>query len=324
VNTRADLFGGFANEGPATAGSYGIPPQGFRLPGETRLGPVKLQVADLGKSLSFYESVLGLRTVAQHDGHVSLGVEDETNLLVQLIENRAARPATRRGKLGLFHFAILLPDRVALGAFMQHLFDIEVSPGAADHLVSEALYLYDPDGLGIEVYADRPRDAWRRQGRELQMSSDPLDLDDLAGAAKGLRWAGMPAGTVMGHVHLHVGDLEESEIFFSEALGFDRTVWSYPGALFLAAGGYHHHLGTNIWAGPAATRPGPVDARLLEWTIEVPDDKAISDASASLAATGYRAEPHGGELVTEDPWGTAIRLRAATTRAISATAVRGS
>jgi catechol 2,3-dioxygenase len=250
-----------------------------------------------------------MRTVEHDNGHLSLAVQGEHSVLVELIENRDARPATRRGKLGLFHFAILLPDRLALGAFVQHLSDIDVSPGAADHLVSEALYLYDPDGLGVEVYADRPRDAWWRVGRELKMSSDPLDLDDLARAAEGRRWAGMPAGTVMGHVHLHVGDLEEGEIFFSEALGLDRMVWTYPGALFLAAGGYHHHLGTNIWAGRHAARPGPDDARLLEWTIELPDENAIIGASASLEGAGYRAERSGKELVTEDPWGTAIRLR---------------
>ena len=323
ANMTADRFGRSANWEPATAGSYGIPPRGFRLPGETRLGPVKLQVADLGRSLAYYESVLGLRTVAHKDRHVSLGMQGETMVLVELVENRDVKPATRRGKLGLFHFAILLPDRLALGAFVQHLSDIDVSAGAADHLVSEALYLYDPDGLGIEVYADRPRDAWRRTGRELKMSSDPLDVDDLVRAAEGQRWAGMPGGTVMGHVHLHVGDLEESEIYFSEALGFERMVWSYPGALFLAAGGYHHHLGTNIWAGRDAARPGPEDARLLEWTIELPDEKAISDASASLDASGYVAKHSGTELVTEDPWGTAIRLRVSPSGAIHANANRG-
>jgi catechol 2,3-dioxygenase len=288
-----------------------VPPRGFRLPAETRLGPVKLQVADLGRSLAFYESVLGLRAVERNDGRVSLGVQDEQRVLVELIEHPGAHQARRRGRLGLFHFAILLPDRSALGTFVQHLADIDLAAGAADHLVSEALYLYDPDGLGIEVYADRARDTWRRTGRELMMASDPLDLDDVTRAAGGQRWAGMPARTVMGHVHLHVGDLDEAEGFFSEALGFDRMVWRYPGALFLAAGGYHHHLGTNVWAGPDAPRPGPDDARLLEWTIELPDENAISGASASLDAAGYRTEASSGELVTEDPWGTAIRLRSA-------------
>ena len=180
--------------------------------------------------------------------------------------------------------------------------------------MSEALYLRDPDNLGIEVYADRPRDTWQRTGRELMMAADPIDAAGLMQAAGDTPWAGMPPGTTIGHVHLHVGDLEAASDFFSETLGFDRTVWRYPGALFLGAGGYHHHLGTNTWAGTDATPPHDDDARLLEWTIEVPDEASLASLEDSIGRGGSAAErdaSNGSELVTRDPWGTHIRVRVA-------------
>ena len=139
----------------------------------------------------------------------------------------------------------------------------------SNHLVSEAVYLSDPDGLGIEVYADRPRGTWQHEGRQLVMATEPLDVEDVVRAGGGEPWSGMPAGTTLGHVHLFVGDLDAAARFYHEGLGFDKTVWSYPGALFLSAGGYHHHLGTNTWA-VGAVPAGEGDARLLEWEIVLP------------------------------------------------------
>jgi catechol 2,3-dioxygenase len=175
--------------------------------------------------------------------------------------------------------------------------------------VSEAFYLQDPDDLGIEVYADRPRDAWRRKGRQLMMATDPVDTDALVNAAGGTSWQGMPRGTVMGHVHLHVATIDASDRFFSQALGFDRIVWSYPGALFLSAGGYHHHLGTNTWAGPGARPTATDEAGLIEWTIELPDAKELDAVAQSLATAGHASRREGHDVLTADPWGTAIRLR---------------
>ena len=209
-----------------------------------------------------------------------------------------------------------MPDRASLGRFVRHLGEIHTRFGSADHLVSEALYLHDPDNLGIEVYADRPRSTWQRLGRELKMAVDPLDIPALIRLAGDAPWTGMPAGTVMGHVHLHVADIDAASAFFSDALGFDRMVWSYPGALFLGAGGYHHHLGTNIWAGPGAMPPSPEDAQLLEWTIDLPHAQAMAAASRSLARAGAAADEvvRSGpqrSVLTRDPWGTSIRLRIA-------------
>jgi catechol 2,3-dioxygenase len=220
---------------------------------------------------------------------------------------RSARPVPRRGLLGLYHFAILLPDRASLGRFVAHLGEIGAYAGMSDHFVSEAVYLTDPDGLGIEVYADRPRDAWKYDERQLYMTTNHLDVDDLVRAAGGERWQGMPAGTVLGHVHLYVGDIGKAEAFYHQALGFDKVVWSYPGALFMSAGGYHHHLGTNTWASgaPSAT---DADARLLAWEIIVPTRKDAEDAAQHVGKAGYPVKEENGEWTLTDPWGTSLRL----------------
>lgn len=294
---------------PGVESGYGRRPRGYRLPDATKLGIVRLQVADLARSLDFYRDVIGLGVVDRSSERATLAPHGDAAPTVEIIGRAGSTPVPRRGRLGLFHFAILLPDRADLGRFVTHLSKLGVRPGAADHLVSEALYLQDPDGLGIEVYADRPREAWRRNGIELVMETKPLDMFDLVRAAGEKPFTGMPAGTVIGHVHLHVGDLEEGSAFFHEALGLDTMVWTYPGALFLSAGGYHHHLGLNTWAGPGAPPPRPDDARLIEWEILVPSSADAAAATLSLEAGGYaatRAEP--GWLV-KDPWGTTVRLR---------------
>ena len=312
-STTRDIFGMADGAEPAESGSYGRPPRGFRLPATTRLGQVHLQVADLTRSVSFYQDVLGLRFVDGSGPSAVLAAHGDDSPLVELRELPGARPVPRKGGLGLYHFAILLPDLPSLGRFVRHLDEIGVRAGAGDHLVSESFYLQDPDNLGIEVYADRPRSTWRRVGRELMMATDPVDVGALLQAAGEARWTGAPAGTTMGHVHLHVGDLEQADAFYSEAVGFDCTVWHYPGALFLAAGGYHHHLGTNTWAGPDATPPEADDARLLEWTVVLPDGASLSSAEESLTSSGYATERGGGsdgssDVLTRDPWGTQLRL----------------
>lgn len=307
-----DIFGAGNAVEPATPGTYGQQPAGYRLPAATRLGRVVLQVADVTRSLQFYEQTLGLRVVHRDGSRAALAAHGDDRPLVELVERSGVR-AAGQGLLGLYHFAILVPDRATLGRFVRHLAERGVRAGAGDHLVSEAFYLRDPDGLGIEIYADRPREAWTRQGRELMIATDPVDLEGLIAAAGETTWTGMPSGTVIGHVHLHVGDLAQGSAFFSDALGFDRMTWRYPGALFLGAGGYHHHLGTNTWAGPGARAPDEGDARLFEWTIEVPTAADVAAAAQSLTTAGQPLETTGGEARTRDPWGTAIVLRAVNT-----------
>jgi catechol 2,3-dioxygenase len=285
--------------------AYGIAPPAGSLPADTRPGTVRLQVAELHRSLAYYTGVLGLRHLAAAPGTATLGAGDEP--LVELVERAGAQPVPRRGRLGLYHFALLLPDRPSLGRFLAHLAALGVAAGSADHAVSEALYLTDPDGLGIEVYADRPRDRWRVAGRELAMTTEPLDLADLHRAAGGESWSGMPPGTSVGHVHLFVGSLEQAEAFYHAALGFDKVVWSYPGALFFSAGGYHHHLGTNTWAAGAAPADEG-DARLLQWQLVVPDTTDAEAAAQRLRAAGYRPDGDGADRLVTDPWGTTLRI----------------
>jgi catechol 2,3-dioxygenase len=279
------------------------------LPHNTRLGPVHLQVADLDRSVGYYERVLGLRASVQSSGAVSLGVGDNEPSLVHL-HGGAHLKAARRGAFGLYHFAILLPDRGALGRFAGHLGRLGVRAGAADHRVSEAFYLYDPDGLGIEVYADRPRSTWQYRGGELVMTTDPLDVEDLAAAAGGHQWDRAPNGTTMGHVHLAVGDLREAERFYSGALGFDKTVWSYPGALFFSAGGHHHHLAANTWsAGPGAAAD---EARLLAWELQLPDRQDLEATIRRMTNAGYAvAENQAGDRRVVDPWGVTVAIQLA-------------
>ncbi|MFA5551149.1 MAG: VOC family protein [Trueperaceae bacterium] len=290
------------------AAPAGIAPRAQRLPADTSLGRVRLQVADLEHSLAWYQSVLGLKLLEREANAATLGTHADEPL-VELRELAGARPVPRRGRLGLYHYALLLPDRPSLGAFLSHLAQTGERAGASDHLVSEALYLNDPDGLGIEVYADRPRDEWSVQSREIQMATIPLNAADLALSARNTPWEGMPAGTKMGHVHLHIGDIDVAEEFYHHGLGFDKVVWSYPGALFLSAGGYHHHLGLNTWA---ATSPGAGqdDARLLDWEIALPSQADVEAAGASLAAAGHQATADGNALQATDPWGTTVRLLA--------------
>jgi catechol 2,3-dioxygenase len=289
--------------------AYGIAPTGYRLPETTRLGRVTLQVADLERSLAFYQEVLGMRVVTRGAGFAALGAERGETPLLELRERGGVAPVARRGLLGLYHFAILLPDRAALGRLLRHLAELGVRAGSADHLVSEAIYLTDPDGLGIEVYADRPRETWRLNGRELAMATDPLDVEELIRTAGADRWSGMPAGTVIGHVHLHVGDLDQAAVFYHQGLGFDKMVWNYPGALFLGAGGYHHHLGTNTWA-KGARPASDEDARLLEWEVLVPTGKDAAAALDSLVGIGVSVERVADGGTARDPWGTPVRVRA--------------
>lgn len=293
----------------ALPGSYGRAPAGYRLPQDTRLGAVELQVSNLVRSLEYYQQLLGLAVMAQDNETVSLAGVGATEPLVILREVPGTLPVARGSRLGLYHFAILLPDRATMGRFVTHLSEIGARAGSSDHLVSEALYLQDPDGLGIEVYVDRPRHEWRRADRELLMATNALNLADLVRAAHGAPWTGMPVDTVMGHVHLHVGELAAADAFYAEGLGFDRMVWRYPGALFLGAGGYHHHLGTNSWAG-GAVAPRAQDAKLLGWTIVLPSASDVVELSAHLRSRGIAAtdEPTGVRLA--DPWGTPLRVRA--------------
>ncbi|ALW85228.1 hypothetical protein AUC43_09050 [Hymenobacter sedentarius] len=287
-----------------------------QLPAAIRIGTVHLVVADLSRSLAFYQDVLGfqlLRRVPAADGQAAgaeLGVAGSGQVLVALYEQPGARPVPRRGRLGIYHFAVLLPTRADLGRFLRHAQAQGVHVGSSDHLYSEATYLTDPDGFTVEVYRDRPRSEWRVTDEgEIQSALDPLDVRGVLQAAGDTPWQGLPAGTTIGHLHFYTGSLPEAAAFYHQALGLDIVTWSLPGALFVSAGGYHHHLGLNVWAAgsPAATDE---DARLLHWELWLPDAGSRDAAAQRLQQAGYpAAATPEGPMVT-DPWGIRLLLRA--------------
>lgn len=263
------------------------------LPADAHIGQVSLTVRDLDRSLLFYREVLGFAESRRSGRVLTLAAEGGRTVL-ELHERTTAIPKPRRSA-GLYHFAILVPSRAALGRSLRRLADNHWPiSGAADHLVSEALYLEDPDGLGIEIYRDRPRDTWRHSAvGELAMASDPLDLPSLyeePGAES--PWIGLDAGTVIGHVHLQTSHLDAAEAFYCGRVGFAPVVRSYPGALFVAAGAYHHHLGLNTWAGIGAPPPPENAVGLRAFTIESPALRSedIGDEAAGVTVSLVTSE----------------------------------
>lgn len=285
----------------------GIQPAKFRRPSTSHVGRVRLAVSDLAKSIIFYTRVIGLVVLNQSDPLVQLGVTGDSQILLELEQVPGVHPIDRRDRLGLYHSAFLLPNRESLSSFVAHLVDQGIHFGSGDHLYSEAIYLVDPDGLSVEVYADRPRDQWIYEGLEIVSATNPIDFDGLL-ALPHQQWKAAPAGTVIGHVHLYVGDLDQAAGFYHATLGFDIVTWRYPGALFMSAGGYHHDLAVNIWAAgspPASSS----DARLLFWELILPNAEARSRAEESLAAAGYKYTPVAtGDPGYTDPWGIQVSL----------------
>ena len=289
---------------------HGVRPKGYRLPEATHLGRVRLQVADLARSLSFYEKVLGMRVVRRTSDSVSLGPHGEDREIVHLRQLTGARSVPKRGLLGLYHFAILVPSRADLArALRRFVASGTVLQGAADHGVSEALYLADEDGNGIEIYRDRPREQWPVVAGELRMGAEPMDLDALlseAGPADSP--AGLAPATVIGHVHLHISRLEEAHAFYVGVLGFELMQRYGPSALFVAAGGYHHHVGLNTWAGVGAPPPPPGAIGLRHFVLSLPDGHALAAVVDRLAASGSAPEAFEDGLLVHDPARNAILL----------------
>jgi catechol 2,3-dioxygenase len=264
-----------------------------QLPAATAIGRVDLSVADLERSLDYYGRAIGLRVLREGGGEATLGA-GSTELL-RLVEEPGARPAD--GYTGLFHFALLVPERADLGRWLAHAGREGVQlTGASDHYVSEALYLRDPDHHGIEIYADRPRELW--EGHVDRMGSWPLDLDDLLGTVSDGEhedYQGLPDGTTIGHMHLRIADVDESVAFYRDLLGFDLLQLS-PQAAFLSAGGYHHHLGGNTWESRGAAQAPEGTARLHSFQIVLPDDAAVAEVAARIGGT-EAADPSGNRLV---------------------------
>jgi catechol 2,3-dioxygenase len=278
----------------------------------TSMGSVHLTVSDLERSRRFYEQAIGLRATEREDGTLALGVPGERPL-VELRGDATAAPLDQ-GATGLYHLAILMPTRRDLAVALARLAQAEWPlDGASDHLVSEALYLSDPDGNGIEIYRDRPRAEWRQVNGQLEMSTLPLDLRSVLGELSGASSIdpSAPSGTRIGHVHLQVSGLDSSEAFYNGVLGFDVTVRGYPGALFVSAGGYHHHLGLNTWHSRGATPPPAGAIGLRSFEVLLPTTQALEAVLERVRQAKIEIESQAEGSLVRDPSGIAVRLRTA-------------
>jgi catechol 2,3-dioxygenase len=276
---------------------------------DTTVGTVALTVGDLARSLDYYQNNIGLQLQEQEGKVATLGV-DHTPLL-QLEELPGAQVVRRA--TGLYHFALLLPSRLELARTLRQLAETQTPvDGASDHLVSEALYLSDPDGHGIEIYRDRPRTEWYDAQGRFQMGTLRLDLRDVLGELQqdDRPWSGLHPDTVMGHIHLQVADVAAAERFYTEVIGFEHMT-DYPSASFVSAGGYHHHLGMNNWMGVGAPPPPPTAARLLWYEIRLPNQAALDEVLARLQAANVSVEQTGQGWRTHDPSQNTIILKVA-------------
>lgn len=278
---------------------------------DTAIGMVTLRVANLDRSLRFYEGILGFRSIERTDGSAILGGQDGTPLL-ELREVPGASPQPWRST-GLYHVAILLPSRADLGRALIRMAEAGLEIGQGDHLVSEALYISDPDGNGLEIYRDRPRESWHWTKDMVQMATDPVDVYGLMeeGKRDAQSWEVLPAGTRVGHMHLRVGDIPQAEQFYHTILGFDITA-RLPSALFVSAGGYHHHIGMNTWQSRGAGPAPENTAGLQTFVIALPNSDALMEVRARLAARGIPFSEQGDEVVVDDPWHNHILLKVMT------------
>ncbi|HET8607383.1 MAG TPA: VOC family protein [Gaiellaceae bacterium] len=279
------------------------------IPADTRMGPVHLTVSDLSRSLDWYRSALGLDVLDEGDGRASLGA-GKTELLV-LHEEPGAPPADRH--TGLFHFALLVPDRESLARFLAHAARERVPlQGLSDHFVSEAIYLADPDRHGIEIYADRPRERWEGEVAR-RMTTLPLDTRDLLGELddpQAADFEGLPGGTTMGHVHLRVAEIPPALDFYRDLLGFELQAEYGGEAAFLAAGGYHHHLGANTWESRGASPPPEGSAALRHATIVLPRAGDRDRLLALVEESGQDVEEIEEGPRVRDPSGNGLVLLA--------------
>lgn len=280
---------------------------GFHREPNTFVSQVNLKVANLERSLTFYKEVLGLHVLHQTSNTAEL-TADGKNVLVSI--QQPDEVVSKQGRTtGLYHFALLLPTRADLGRLLKHFLQVRYPlQGASDHLVSEAIYLADPDGNGIEVYADRPASDWSWSNGEVEMATVALDAESLLAEGAGEVWTGMPAGTIMGHIHLHVSELQKTEEFYTKGLGFE-VVTRYGGqALFISTGKYHHHIGLNTWNGVGAPPATENSVGMESYTMVFPSEEKRGQILSQLEEMGATVTEEKGAFITADPSGNRIRL----------------
>ena len=280
---------------------------GFHSKPTTFVGHVKIKVENLNRSLKYYQEVIGFDVLEQTDTTAKLTSDGKTSILSL---EQPVNVSPKQGRTtGLYHFAILLPERSDLANIVIHLVNKGIKFGSSDHLVSEALYLNDPDGNGIEIYIDRDPSEWSWRGQEVAMTVDPLDFENLLTTIEpGKTWQGMPEGTVMGHIHLHVSELKRTEEFYVRGLGFD-VVNRYGGqALFLSSGKYHHHIGVNTWNGVGAPTPPENSVGIHSFTLILPNEEARNQIVSNLKQIGTNVIEEKKKFITHDPSGNTVKL----------------
>ncbi|WP_257984309.1 VOC family protein [Neobacillus cucumis] len=268
------------------------------------VGEVNIKVKNLDYSVTFYQNIIGLQVLEKSERKAKLTADGKKTLLT-LEEPVDVIPKQDRMS-GLYHFAILLPSRADLGVFLRHIVETGYPLGAGDHYVSEALYLNDPDGNGIEVYRDRPSSEWKWNNGLVEMATEQVDAEGIL-AVSNAEWKGLPSGTIMGHIHLHVGNLEKAKDFYTKGLGFD-VVSYYPQAVFLSTGGYHHHVAINTWQGAGAPTPPKNSVGLNWYSLVFPNENAREKVMNQLKQFGAPLKEEGNYFVTSDPAGNQIRL----------------
>ncbi|KGX85778.1 VOC family protein [Pontibacillus litoralis] len=277
----------------------------FREP-NTYVGSVNLKVENLQKSIPFYRDVIGLQIIEQTEKKVKLTADGKTTLLT--LEQPDFVVGKQDNTTGLYHFALLLPNRLELAKVLKHFIDHNVPIGASDHLVSEALYLNDPDGNGIEIYHDRPEENWDWQASEVKMAVDPLDAPSILNELNGERWEGLPSNTIMGHIHLHVSDLNKALQFYKDGLGFHVVNQFGNQALFMSTGQYHHHIGLNTWQGAGAPPASKESVGLKSFELVFPSEAHREKVIRQVTELGFQVKQEMNIFVTEDPSGNLIKL----------------
>ncbi|MBD8498579.1 VOC family protein [Paenibacillus arenosi] len=278
----------------------------FHREPNTFVGQVNLKVQNIERSLTFYQEVIGFKVLNRSDKSAELTADGKTSLL-KIEQPEHVLPKQPR-TTGLYHFALLLPERSDLAHVVRHFVELNIQIGSADHLVSEALYLSDPDGNGIEIYADRNPNAWEWHNDIVAMTTEALNFPELMTNETG-KWSGLPEGTIMGHIHLHVADLARAEQFYIKGLGFKVVNRFGPQALFISTGKYHHHIGLNTWAGVGAPTPAPNSTGLESYAIVFPTDADRQRVIAQLKEIGETVQEENGHLITTDPSGNRIQLQ---------------